>query len=528
MSLALLGAECVVVSSSPPSGDLVPSTVAPQVSITLNGVSDDLNDLLIVPPSGFVVNVTWKQTQASINFASLQILLSRDATTISLRPVVPPSSSGRFSFVYEAPSAPLEPGSYQIQVFLSDVWGMTASARLPFAVRLFPGSPPIGQGQVIWFDFDADRDAVPGPDFAVDLEAFGLASSSQPALSAVVREAAISLLLDRVSEVYHDLDPAGLGRPDPIEVTFTGTNPGLPDTTRICVGGADPSHNAIMGSILIDPGNAIRNSVECGTIPPTGIFPREMITHYASAASFRLLFDPLRPAAGGIPVGAHPLDAIVLAPDFDPTLATAEEAARSNIIDAALIGFADALGSIMAHETGHALGLVAPGPPGIGLYGGSSGTVYAHNVMPDGSSPTQNQLMNAGGTFGFAKLAGLEGNPLPVLRPLNHAYLRDRIVIDPRVTAILPAPRLTGVTPTSIGSSIQLITVAGTGFVATPALRLRNASWLYDCGGEKWVSTSQMTASIVKSQLLPGLYDLELTNPDGQVAVLGQAIEILP
>jgi hypothetical protein len=528
LAVVLLGAECVVDSTSPPPGSLVPSLLPPEVSITLNGVSDELNDLLIVPPVGFVVNIAWKQTQAAINFASFQVMLSRDETFVVLRPTVPPSGAGSFSFVYEAPSPALAPGSYRIQVYVADVWGLSASAALPFAVRPLPSPPPIGQGQVVWFDFDADRDGVPGPDFAVDLEAFGLASPAQPGLSASVREAAISLLLDRVAEVYHDGDPARLGHPDPVEVTFTGTNSGLPDTTRICVGGRDPSGSAIMGSIMIDPRNAIRNSVECGTIPPTGIFPREMINHYSGQASFRLLFDPLRPAAGGTPVGAHPLDAIVLDPGFDPGLATAEELARAEIIDNALLGLADALGSIMAHETGHALGLVPPGPPGGGLFGGSADSRYAHNVMPSGSSPSENLLMNSGGTFSFAKLAGLDGYPLPKLRPLNHAYLRDRIVIDAKVTAILPAPRITSVAPTSISSSIQLITVAGSGLAATPALRLRNASWVYDCTGEKWLSADQMTASVVKSQLLPGLYDLELTNPDGQIHVLAGAIEILP
>ena len=58
---------------------------------------------------------------------------------------------------------------------------------------------------------------------------------------------------------------------------------------------------------------------------------------------------------GTLPVGEDPLDPIVLAPGFDPGTAPPEQQARYTDITSAIDRFADALGSIVAHETGHAL-----------------------------------------------------------------------------------------------------------------------------------------------------------------------------
>ena len=113
LSLSLLGAECVVTSTTPGSGSGVPSKLPPQVSVTLNGVPAHSNALLVVPPTGFVVNVAWQQTQAEIDFSSLQVVLSRDATSIVLRPAVTQSGSGALAFVYGSGGQPPLPlGSY--------------------------------------------------------------------------------------------------------------------------------------------------------------------------------------------------------------------------------------------------------------------------------------------------------------------------------------------------------------------------------------------------------------------------------
>jgi len=71
--------------------------------------------------------------------------------------------------------------------------------------------------------------------------------------------------------------------------------------------------------------------------------------------------------------------------------------------------------------------------------------------MPDGSAPTETFRMNASNTFSFSKRAGLDGYALPRFRALNYAYLRDHMVLDARVSAILPAPCQTGRPTRSLG-----------------------------------------------------------------------------
>jgi hypothetical protein len=216
----------------------------------------------------------------------------------------------------------------------------------------------------------------------------------------------------------------------------------------------------------------------------------------------------------------------VLDPAFDPQVAYPDAAARHAVVMAAIDTFANALGSIVAHEAGHALGLVPPGAPGGGLYGGSDGANYAHSVNPDGSTPSENFLMKAGNTFSFARLAGLGSYALPVFRPIELAYLRDRLVLAPQVTQLLPPPILAGVTPWQITGSSQLVTISGSGFAAIPAIRLLGQSYTYSAVGEAWQSGQQMTCWVLPGALPAGSYDLEITNPDGQKAVLAAAVQI--
>ncbi len=351
----------------------------PQIDITLNAVADDLNDLLIVPADDFVINVDFTEGGASVDPGSFFAVLVRwGGSGLELTGEFSVDTSGGLAVI--GPAQNLVDGTYTFYAGIQDVEGELAWTQIDFAVRTRAGAPPIGTGQKIWYDFTSDRDGVPGPDFPVDLQTFGLGSTADPALSAVVEVRVIDAILERVSEAYHQQDPNGLGGPDPVDVTLHSQDPGGTDVTRICVGGADPSGGITIGSILIDPQNSNRASVECGTVPPTGIFPREM-TYYQNEAAFQLFLSALMPALGGTAIGENPLDAIVLAPGFDPGSASPEEATRLNWIELGIRMFADALGSIVAHETGHALGLVAPNAPGVGLHGGATGSSFSHDVF---------------------------------------------------------------------------------------------------------------------------------------------------
>ncbi len=94
----------------------------------------------------------------------------------------------------------------------------------------------------------------------MDLEFFGLASPAAPSVSQWVREDVMDAILSRISLTYHFQDPNGFGFPDPVQVLFFNQDPGYGDVTRICIGGADPSGQNVIGNIQIDPKNTNRRS----------------------------------------------------------------------------------------------------------------------------------------------------------------------------------------------------------------------------------------------------------------------------
>jgi len=519
LALSTMGETC--------GGNPQPSVVPPTITLTVNGVPDDMKGLLVLPPTGFVINVAWQSGTSPVNPALFGMFANRWG------------SAGGSQYVFELPlksdgtgaigvfPGQLEPGTYTLRATIGDTQNNFFYTELAVAVRNFGGAPPIGAGQQIWLDFASDRDATPGADFPVDLQAFGLGSAAAPLVSSQVLDAVTASVLARIDEVYHAQPTNGLPGADPVAVVFSSTNPGSGDVTHVCIGGEDPGGGITVGAILTDSKNSDRNSIECATLPPTGIFPRELLILEGEAA-FQAVFNPLRAATGGIPVGEHALDATVLAPGFDPGTASPVELARYDLVQAAIQGFADMLGSVVAHETGHALGLVPIGAPGGGLYGGTGGAELNHDVTPAGVSPTANYLMNAGNTFSFARLAGLNGNALPYFRPLDYAYLRDRVVIDSAVKVLAFPPVVSSITPSTIvGGGYTQIFVNGSGFLPTPVIRCIGPSYTYNVTGEALLSSSQVKGWVNYSQVPPGVYDIELRNPDGQINVLPGALTIV-
>jgi hypothetical protein len=518
LAAAGMGADC----EAPPP----PAVVPPSVTLTVNGIPEDMNDLLVLPTTGFVVNVGWQAGDYPVDAALYSYVRAErwgsgyESWVIS-ELALNASNDGRVGVF----TGQLTPGTWTLRSYVQDIQGNLAYADLAVAVRSFGGPAPIATGQKIWLDFESDRDATPGADFPVDLQAFGLGNPAAPIESGWVLAEVTQAVFDRVFEVYK-LQPTNGLDPDAVKVTFSTTHPGSGDVTQICIGGEDPSGGITIGSILTDYKNSNRNSVECATLPPTGIFPRELLI-LSGEPAFQAVFNPLIPSAGGTPVGAHPADPIALDPGFDPGSGTPEQVARHQQVQAAIQAFGDSLGSIVAHEAGHALGLVPGGPPGAGLFGGTVGAQLNHSVLPNGGDPSENFLMNAGYTFTFAKLAGLNGNPLPYFRPIDYAYLRDRVVIDPLVTLLAFAPVVSSVSPSTISPTgwTQLF-VNGTGFLPTPSVRLINPGYTYNVAGELLLSSEQVRGGVNAGQIPPGVYDVEIKNPDGQISVLPASLTV--
>jgi hypothetical protein len=153
------------------------------------------------------------------------------------------------------------------------------------------------------------------------------------------------------------------------------------------------------------------------------VFPGEMWLyqtemHRQLYPSFQTMFAqrflPLCPPMGGTPVGNHAADATVLAAGFDPNTATSEQRARWFVIMQAIDDWAVVNGTVLAHEIGHSIGLVAPGPAPSGLFGDAS----LHDS-------------NAGATEVMAPSVGYEAmiTMSYAFRDIDLAYLRQRLLL---------------------------------------------------------------------------------------------------
>jgi hypothetical protein len=90
------------------------------------------------------------------------------------------------------------------------------------------------------------------------------------------------------------------------------------------------------------------------------------------------------------------------------------------------------LGALTAHEMGHALGLVAPGPPPCGLFGGETEAAFTNPSRTNIThidTPGFN-IMEAGpGSAPDARLDIGQYFTIPSFNRLNLAYLRGRLLL---------------------------------------------------------------------------------------------------
>ena len=179
----------------------------------------------------------------------------------------------------------------------------------------------------------------------------------------------------------------------------------------------------MLGRAFYDYRNGNPAERNTASSPGLGIFPAEMWlyqTHIhlqvwpSYQTAFAQRFRPLCPDMGGTPAGAHALDAIVLSPGFDYATATTAQRARWQTIMDAADDWAAVIGIILAHEVGHSVGLVAPGPAPSGLFGDSS----LHDTY-------------AGATEVMAPSVGYEAMTSLdyAFRDIDLAYLRQRVLL---------------------------------------------------------------------------------------------------
>lgn len=499
----------------------------PTLFVTLNDIPDAMNDLLVVPPNGFRITIAFDSAGGSvIDPDSLAVTGSEDTGVApagqDFADLFQVTQSGASFEIPAGPGGDFPFANHYLDVSVRDAAGNEATAAYGFAVRPFAFGAPMGSLQVMFLDFDQDRSLGPEVDFLEDLREYGLSSTADPVLESAVRDALVAEIVGRVSG-YYGLAFDGTPGPDAVNIAFTATAPGG-SHSRLCVGGESVLGSSFLGSSVLDVHNLNETQDDCGAGTQFGVFPQALDNLWGGNAEFQAAFGPLDPDLGGTPVGEDPLDPSVLDPDFDPGTATAAELDRLAEIADGLDAFAQVLASAIAHETGHYLGLTAPGPTPAGLFGGESGGSQDHNVTPAGGTPSENFLMNAGASFTFDEMIGRNGFPLPFFRPLSWAYLRDRVALNDKVTGLFPPPVLDSIDPNPVVFEGQSATLAfhGDGFLAQPVIELDGPGVQVpiDVTNITVVDPQTVTGTINKLLVPEGTYDIHFVNGDGQEITL--------
>ena len=407
------------------------------LAIGIDGVSPRMARDLLLPRHGWTLQITIDPTPSVEERPELVVELREERTGLTIEVQDDLIAGDGFSSLTIPERLGLREGLLAVRARASFPDGSVAEDWRRLRIRAFEGGAPIGGRQIVYFDFGVDRDGNGRPDFERDLEQLGLVDAKAPEAPELMRAAAQRIAeraLARVLRAYAATDdPNRTGASsDPVAIRFQLQPVELESersySTRICVGGRDPDEPGSVGHVRFDARNARRASDECtGEEEATGLFPAELAA-YRTSPLYREFLGAFDPALGGVPFSGEP------------------ERSEAHARAIAVVG--DALGTLMAHETGHALGLVAPGRPGVGLFGGETGEEYAHAVAAledeDGGREGDGDvvdppisLMSPGRRFTFEDLAGLGAAGELRFRPIDYAYLRDRVVLQdaPRVGA---------------------------------------------------------------------------------------------
>lgn len=413
--------------------------VPPTVTATLNGIHSSRTSGLVVPPSGFTVDVTMADTATQyVDPGSVRVLLSGAGTAPGAETLLAAATIGYGSFRVQVPSTtPLAAGSWTLAVQASDLSGNVGSApMLSFTVAQPSNSNlPFERVQVVWVRADLDRDGNGTADFDDDLFRLGFATTGDPiGTNARMRRVLLDGILAKSSHLY---GRGSRGEPladGSVSVRFTTRQPIRIPHMQMALGGLDPEGDryraygddstGVLGRAYYDYKNdnvAERNTANS---PGLGVFPAEMWLYQtrihqqvwpAYQTAFAQKFRPLCPDMGGVPAGSHALDAVVLSPAFDYATANPSQRSRWQTIMDAADDWAAVIGIILAHEVGHSLGLVAPGAAPGGLFGDSS----LHDSYAGAS-----EVMAP--SVGYEAMTTLDY----AFRDIDLAYLRQRLLLQ--------------------------------------------------------------------------------------------------
>ncbi len=508
-------------------------TSRPSVLVTLNDIPDDMNDILVVPPGGFQITILFDNDGSVLAPETLEVYSIFDLGQIAAFTNIAPmfEVTPTRAMLEIAPDPSITRTTHAFAARVSDKKGNSSAATFfVFAIRDFAIGAPMGSLQTVFLDFDQDRNLGPDIDFIESLREFGLSSASAPEVEVKVRDILVSEIVSR-TRAYYGYKANGDPGDDPVDIRFTSELPAV-GYSRLCVGGQSPAGSLFLGAAPLDLHNAAKTTDDCGLSPQFGVFPHAIDNLWQNASEYQAAFGPVDPSLGGIAIGEDPFDSKIFGGSMKLGSATSEEIARLWEVANALEAFAQTIATAIAHETGHMLGLSAPGATPAGLYGGSSGATKDHNVTVTGATPSENYLMNAGGSFTFAEISG-RGGPLPKFRPLSWAYLHDRVALNSIVKGLYLAPELDAVSPSplSFGGQTQAnFNLSGSNFTETITVKLFSGGPipLQISSTTVLPGGSEATATINSFLVPPGVYDVQLTNVDGQQTTMVGALQVVP
>jgi len=330
----------------------------------------------------------------------------------------------------------LRAGTWTLQVRAKDLSGNLANAP-PLAFRVTAPTTsmlPFERTQVVWVRTDLDRSRSGTPDFEEDMLRLGFATPGDPlGTNAWMRELVLDGILAKANNLFgrgNRGEPLGA---ESVALRFAKRRPIALVHMQIAMGGLDPegrrgrvygdASSGVLGRAYYDYRNGNMGDRNIATSPGLGVFPAEMWLYQARIheqvwPSFQTLFAqrfrPLCSDMGGIPAGSHALDAQVLRADFDYEAAPSNQRARWLVVMQAAQDWASVVGIILAHEVGHAVGLVAPGPSPRGLHGDNT----LHNTYAGAT-----EVMAP--SIGYEAMTMLEYS----FRDLDLAYLRQRVLL---------------------------------------------------------------------------------------------------
>lgn len=419
-----------------------------------------------VPRDHFDIDVALlEDPDDPVDPASLSLIASLDAQQVSLSPRLAPFDADAFTQTIEIRADdPLPSGLITLRLAALTRAGRALERSLQVqAIELPKAQDPFSRPMIWLLRDDVDlftttRTALGGnryslssaprpngqPDFIEELRLVG-AQGDNPTLNALYLAWIRAELNEEIYRLF-GIGPDGTPHDDIAFKLIWSDELGAPDPAAFDEGGEFSMMRfggVFEGALGYSKYSAHHQERADNSIVTRGVASAGILSAFTSLGTISEALAPLH-LENGVVLGAHPHDAQVLNPSFDPYAEHPEEViSRYRALKGVAQDIALALGSVTAHEMGHAMGLMPNGLPPEGFFGQVDDCVF---VGPRTNSrhadlPGLN-LMQAGGNQAalIAELQKIVDRPprdlLELVRllaretklsPLSRAYLQRRL-----------------------------------------------------------------------------------------------------